>query len=109
MFGCLDCQTRFQTVAVVTLVHYFLTVDVYLLDCFADSLTVVVAVAVACSWHYSVVDVTSGVSVCHQHCSVAQASEHVAHSLCLTEPLQAAAAVQASLAVESLVFVADEQ
>lgn len=42
LFGCLGCQTLFQIVvaAVATLVHYFPTVvDVYLLDCFADSLT----------------------------------------------------------------------
>lgn len=49
LFGCLGCQTQFQTVvAVVTPVHCFpAVVDVYLLDCFDDSLTVVVAVAVA--------------------------------------------------------------
>jgi hypothetical protein len=49
LFGCLGCQTQFQTaVVVVTPVHCFpAVVDVYLLDCFDDSLTVVVAVAVA--------------------------------------------------------------
>lgn len=47
-------------------------------------------------------DATSGISVRHQHCSVVQASEHVGHSLHLTEAPQAA-----DVAVESLVFVAD--
>lgn len=49
LFVCLGCQHQSQAaVAVVTLRHYFPTVvDAYLLDCFADLLTVAVAVAVA--------------------------------------------------------------
>ena len=49
LFGCLGCQTQFQTVvAVVTPVDYFPTVvEVYLSDCFADSLAVVVVAAAA--------------------------------------------------------------
>lgn len=51
LFGYLCCQNQFQTAVVVTRVHHFpKVVDVYLLDYFADLLTVVatlVFVAVA--------------------------------------------------------------
>lgn len=58
LFGYLGCQNQFQTAVAVTRVHHFpKVVDVYLLDYFADLLTVVATlmfVAVALNWrqHY---------------------------------------------------------
>jgi len=91
LYGCLGCQACFQTV--VTLVHYFLTVvDIYLLDCFADS----------------VVDAASGISVCHRHCSVAQDSDTAVGKESVVDSVNAAVAVGGQSAA-FLAFVSENQ
>jgi hypothetical protein len=93
--------------ATVTQGHYFPTVDVYLIGCFADLLVA----AFANLKDYSVVQVTSVIAAHHQHYSVAQASGYVACWLYLSvapEAVAVAAVVEAKLTVESLASVADE-
>lgn len=75
LFACLNCQIEIQgPAAAVTQGHYFPTVDVYLIGCFADLLVAVVASLK----DYSAVQVTSVTAANHQHYSVTQASGCVA-------------------------------
>jgi len=73
--ACLNCRIEVQgPVAAVTQGHYFPTVDVYLIGCFADLLVA----AVASLKDYSVGQTTFVIAANHQHYSLAQVSGCVA-------------------------------